>query len=130
MGSLQTNVEPPSLFNLPASQSEYRGSVGPEPDETMRRPARASDPSSSHIAAEKLRRSGAQARQVQLVADAVKRHPGLTSRELAVACDIDRHLLGRRLPEAEQCGLLRRGAKRECKQGKTPAVTWWPAETK
>ncbi len=76
MASLQTSSEF-GLFNQPAPM------------------ARASDPSSSHIAAEKLRRSGAQARQVQLVADAVKRHPGLTSRELAVACEIDRHLLGR-----------------------------------
>lgn len=88
--------------------------------------ARATDPVSSHLAAEEVRDSGRLGQQQAAVLAAVKRHPGLTSRELAVMMATDRYIVARRLPELEPVH-VRKGDARKCRVGDRPAVTWWPA---
>lgn len=48
------------------------------------------------------RRDGSSQRQV--VYNALKKHPGVTSAELAAMSGIDRHTIARRLPELKQSG--------------------------
>lgn len=92
--------------------------------------ARSTDPSSSHEAAEQMEKSGRRQRNIDLVVDFVKTHPGLTSKEIAVAMgnpDIDRYEVARRLADAKGVS-LRRGETRPytaCRNMK-PCVTWWP----
>lgn len=93
----------------------------------MNHPARTADPSSSHEAADHIVGSGLQAQQHSLAASAVRKHPGLTSLELARACGLDRFMLARRLPEVERQGLIRRGIVRKCSASNgRSGVTWHP----
>lgn len=81
---------------------------------------RRTDGGGSRQAAERVVRSGQMARQHREVLDALRRHPGLTSRELADRTGLDRHMLGRRLPELAAAGSARReqpGGEREWR--------WW-----
>ena len=68
--------------------------------------ARRSDPLSSHRAADAIapHLSG----QRRAVWEALKRHPGRSSKELAEVSGLDRYLIARRLPELEQFGLVER----------------------
>jgi hypothetical protein len=91
-----------------------------------RLPARNSDPCTSHDAAHELVASGAQAQQHEQVAAAVRRHPGLTSRELAFSAGLDRHMVARRLPELESDGLVVHGAPRICSMSRKRCQTWLP----
>lgn len=86
--------------------------------------ARASDPQSSHDAAERVEASGSANVQRQHVIDAVWKWPGRTSKQLAeLDKELDRYQFGRRLPEAEEMGEVhRRDGGRE--------LTWWPGEAK
>lgn len=91
--------------------------------------ARASDPDTSKAAAAHVERTGLAARQAQAVLDAVKRWPGLTSRELwvkhkAAGGLLDRHDFARRLPELANHGLVRNGTARQCQSSGMKAMTW------
>jgi hypothetical protein len=89
--------------------------------------AATADPATSHEAAERNRHAADT--NIHKCAAWVKRHPGCTSKELASFCtdrDLDRAEFGRRLPEAEDAGLIRRGEPRACAVGKGKATTWWP----
>ncbi len=93
----------------------------------MNHPARNADPSSSHEAAEHVVSSGLQAQQHSLAASAVRKHPGLTSLELARATGLDRFMLARRLPELQRNGLIVRGIVRKCSASNgRSGVTWFP----
>jgi len=89
-------------------------------------PARNTDPETSHEAARELVESGAQAQQQAQVAAAVRRHPGLTSRELAFSAGLDRHMVARRLPELEAEGVAVHGAPRICSMSRKRCQTWLP----
>jgi hypothetical protein len=87
--------------------------------------ARATDPISSHLAAEQMNASGEAKRQRERVVDLVFAMPGLTSKELAARCeDLDRFQIARRLPEAEVDGDIERRAG----TGRGKEVTWWPLD--
>jgi DNA-binding MarR family transcriptional regulator len=79
--------------------------------------ARRTDPVASHLAADTAERTGTISKQAAIVLAAVVEFPGLTSKQLATVCELDRYQIARRLPEMEQCGLVRReelpGARRE-----------------
>ena len=85
--------------------------------------ARRSDPETSHLAAEVITKNGTRHHQQQLAADAVRKHPGRTSQELAHLTGIDRYVLARRLPE---CTAVRKGVAVECTVTRRQALTWWP----
>ena len=72
--------------------------------------ARRSDADGSHMAADALERSGRAAQQLGAVLEAVQRHSGSTSRELAALTGLDRYLVARRLPELQAHGLIDRVA--------------------
>ena len=85
--------------------------------------ARNTDPASSHEAANRQRRGRANT-DAMIVLACVKTMPGATSAELAMFYGLDRHMVARRLPDMEECGLVRRGEIRKCKAHGTNAVTW------
>lgn len=83
--------------------------------------ARATDPSSSHAAADELERSGRADRQLDQVQRLVRRYPGRTSKMLATMGRVDRYMVARRLSELERQGRVRR---RDAGGG--AQLTWWP----
>lgn len=91
------------------------------------------DPSTSHLAAERIKASGALGEQQQRVLECAQAHPGCTSAELA---DFEaradrgdyaylRTMFGRRLPEVALLH-IRRGDARVCRKTGAKCVTWWP----
>lgn len=89
--------------------------------------ARVSDPVTSHLAAAEHTDSGKRGRHIGIVIDAVRRHPGKTSAELAPICGLERHEVARRTADAEHAGAIRKGQSRRCDTSGRSAVTWWPA---
>lgn len=100
--------------------------MGAKGGEVNRLPARSTDPSTSHDAAHDLVVSGAQAQQQAQVVALMRRHPGLTSRELADEGGFDRHMVARRLPEILADGLAVHGAPRKCRISGRRCQTWLP----
>lgn len=90
--------------------------------------ARRSDPSTSHIAAERMRESGALGKQAQAVLEAVRNWPGCTAVEIAQRAQIDRHAVSRRLPELAKSNQVRRGPPRNCSVNGRPQSTWRPVQ--
>lgn len=86
--------------------------------------ARATDPETSHLAAQHVVQSGTRAHQQHQALAAVRAFPGLTSLELAQAAHCCRFQLARRLPELERDGLVIRGAARTCGVSGRKAATW------
>lgn len=84
--------------------------------------ARATDPESSHAAADRMETSGALSKQREIALRAVIAHPGYTSKEIAAASGLDRYMLARRLPELQELGYLRRD------KTKARGVRWWPID--
>jgi hypothetical protein len=89
--------------------------------------ARSTDPATSHEAAKRVTRSGLRHRQMDDVVGLVERFPGRTSKELAEISMLDRHMIARRLPDAEKVGLVMRGRPKVCSVSGGRAVTWWRA---
>jgi hypothetical protein len=89
--------------------------------------ARATDPVTSHEAAEQAERSGLIGKQQAEVLELVRSHSGCTSAELGelLGGHGARFIVARRLPELERLGKVRRGEKRTCRAHGTAAVTWW-----
>ncbi len=86
--------------------------------------SRATDPITSRLAAEEITASGLRDSQKALVLRAVQQFPRSTSKELARAAGLDRHLVARRLPDLEADGFVRKASARCCAIGGRPAVTW------
>lgn len=105
--------------------------MSPETFRTIKTPAaRATDPESSHLAAEEITESGVRQQQIGQAITAVRDHPGSTSRELAELTGLDRYMLGRRLSDAAATGAIRKGGKDEmrvCQVSNRLALTWHPA---
>lgn len=80
--------------------------------------SRKTDPVSSAVAEERITKSGRRAQQQHTALQAVKDHPGCTSKELAGLCHLDRYMLARRLPELMPVHVYRIEGKDGCR--------WWP----
>ena len=87
--------------------------------------ARATDPLTSHLAADRLAKSGKLREQQRQVLDALTRWPGSTAVELATNSGLDRYLVSRRLPELVP-QWARRGRPRVCTVAGTAQGTWYP----
>lgn len=85
--------------------------------------ARASDPATSHEAADHVTTTGTRQRHVEIVIRAVSANPGLTSLELAEVCGLERHEVARRTADAETAGAIRKGPAKRQTNGRS-AVTW------
>lgn len=91
--------------------------------------ARASDPVTSHEAADRALASGAVPSQREAVLRFVRGRPGATATELARLLHHEtNHITCRRLPELERRGLVRRGPARVCQVTNFKAATWFPTE--
>jgi len=102
------------LFAQPAAMPDIRTPA-----------ARATDPGTSHAAAEAITKTGVRAHQQRQVLAALREWPGCTSAELASNAGMDRYAVARRLPEL--CPTFAfRGGSRACAVSGRPAVTWWP----
>jgi len=96
--------------------------------QTVQTPAaRATDPETSHLAAEQHTQSGARAAQQARCTAAVRAFPGRTMQELAEATGICRYELGRRISECELAGAVKRMPKRICRVTGRMAEPWSPA---
>lgn len=94
-----------------------------EPSSPLFQPRAANaDPATSHEAARQI--ADHADRQAEIVADAVKATPGLTSAELAWKHGLDRYVVARRLSEAERSGRVCRGASKVCSVTGRRALTW------
>lgn len=97
-------------------------------DEAKKRTHR-NDPITSLLAAREMVESGGLSGQRQRVLEALRKHPGLTSDELAHASSgagRDRFVFARRLPELVELGFAVQGAKRKSAMSGRMGVTWWP----
>ena len=83
---------------------------------------RRTDPDGSRAAGESLESSGLGHTQRRDSLAAVKMYPGQTSKELAELTGLDRHMLGRRLPELLKAGQIWRHERGECR--------WYPIDSK
>jgi predicted transcriptional regulator len=83
--------------------------------------ARSTDPLSSHLAGHEVEANGVASHQRQIAFNAVKAHPGMTSKELAQLCHECRYMLARRLPEISE---IEKGEMRECAVSGRQSVTW------
>ncbi len=90
--------------------------------------ARTTDDATSHEAAERMVRTGELNEQCKEVLVALRKYPGLTSKELAAASGLDRHKVGRRMSDLVANDVARKGRPRMCSVGITRAQTWWPSE--
>lgn len=88
------------------------------------------DPETSHLAAERIKATGALGEQQRRVLELVRKFPGMTSAELAAHIDAvnwkdHRHMVARRLPELAGVHISR-GEARACRVTGSKCVTWWP----
>lgn len=91
--------------------------------------ARTEDPRSSKLAAEEVTATGRADREAAQVLEALRHHPGSTSRELAERSGLDYHTIARRLPELrDKAFLVENGADRPCRYGSQTrqVMTWFP----
>lgn len=91
--------------------------------------ARATDPQSSHAAADLVTLTGTRHNHMGLVIDAVRRFPGLTSAELTPHTGLERHEVARRTSDAETAGAIVKGELRKCSLSGRLAVVWRPAHS-
>lgn len=101
--------------------SRHTGVASPRPSPA----ARTTDPESSHEADRHMDASGKRECQQRAVLEAVRANSGLTSKHLAQRTGLDRHMVGRRLPELERDGLVRRGPVVNDPDDGRQGVTWW-----
>ena len=86
---------------------------------------RKSDPQSSWWAEKEMNKSGTRGRQMGIVLETVRNHPGCTSLELTRYCNLDRYQIARRLADLFDAGLVVKGVERRCSIGSRKAVIWY-----
>lgn len=90
--------------------------------------ARASDPITSHEAADRVTDDGIAHGQRAAILKKVHQLPGSTASEIGRALGhAGNHVACRRLPEILERGLVKRGVPRICTVTSFRAATWWPA---
>lgn len=86
--------------------------------------SRNTDPDSSHLAGEKVTKSGKRRRQMDILLDLVGRRPGMTATEMVDYCHLDRYQISRRLADLKNVGRIYQGATRRCHVRGSMMVTW------
>lgn len=91
---------------------------------------RATDPSSSEVAASEHTASGQRQTNLEKIVAQIRLTPGMTSAELALLTKLDRTEAGRRTSDADGVHAVQ-GPQRLCRANPNPAkrrkaVTWWP----
>ena len=88
--------------------------------------ARASDPPTSHQAADKVEASYVAQTHRAFCLACVELHPGCTSAECAQLSGLNRHEAARRLPELRHAGLVENAPARTCHVTGNRSITWRP----
>lgn len=88
--------------------------------------SRATDPGTSHKAAEAITVSGRRASQVRLCVSTVAAHPGATASEVGSLSGLGHWSATKRLADAYRLGLLNKGAPRLNESTGREQTTWWP----
>ena len=89
--------------------------------------ARNTDPFTAHQAARDVEANGhADAQRASCLAE-VRKNPGKTAAEIAVATGLERHAPSRRLPELREDVLVFNGPARICAVTGHLSLTWLPA---
>ncbi len=96
--------------------------------ERMHARARSADPDTSHSAAFHVEATGKADTQRRICLEEVMRNPGQTAAEIAVACDLERHIPSRRLPELRDAGMIQNRETRLCSVMKRVSMTWYLVE--
>ncbi len=91
----------------------------------MKALARTHDPATSHLAARLVEIAGVAGSQRCLCLEEVRRRPGQTAAEIAIATGLERHIPSRRLPELRDA-LVRNGAVKICGVTHNRSMTWYP----
>ena len=90
------------------------------------------DPPTSHLAAQRMERSGQAATNREKCLREVRRMPGQTAAEIALMVGLERHEPSRRLPELRRLGLVSNGndaigrISRICVVTGNLSVVWMP----
>lgn len=87
---------------------------------------RSTDPHTSRLAAEKVEASGNAQAQRDVCLTEVRKRPGSTAAEIAVATGLERHAPSRRLPELREQELVTNGRTRICAATRRLSMTWFP----
>ena len=82
------------------------------------------DPSSSHEAESKVRKSDRMKHQCEQVFQAIKACPNCTAGELSDRSGIDYQIIQRRVSILERNGLIKRQGKRVCSVNHTSQTVW------
>lgn len=90
--------------------------------------ARNSDPITSHAAAHEHVANGNQECHLKIIVEAIGKHPGSTSAELAEITGLERHEAARRTSDARRKGMAEQGESRPCRMSGKQSITWWPAD--
>ena len=87
--------------------------------------ARNKDPMTSHLAEQEINATGLRMSQIQVVYFLVSHHPKRTASELTkYVSGLDRYQIQRRLSDACNLSLVKKGPKRICEVTCRLAVTW------
>jgi len=86
---------------------------------------RVSHPETSHIAEEKITKTGRRARHCWIILNALRRHNGSTSAELAQFTPLTKEQCHKRMHDLVENEYIRRGKKRICSVKGTLCCTWW-----
>jgi len=97
-GELLTEMD--KVFEKEAPQTDLFG-IAPPPAHVL---SRAGDPHTSEEAVKKINVT----KQMEIVLLAIRKHNGTSSRVLAEVCHLDRYMVGRRMPDLEKCGMVKR----------------------
>lgn len=96
-----------------------------EQDELFSNPiAHTNDPTTSHLAADKITKSGKRVKHADIVLDLVQRFPDSTAVELVEQGSLREYQVRRRLTDLMHAGKVVRGAGRECRVRGSQMVTW------
>lgn len=99
-----------------------------DPDLFAQARARRTDPETSHLAAQKIEKTGTAQSNRERCLESIRRRPGQTAAEVARDVALERHEPSRRLPELREVWLVKCGPKRRCDVTGNPSLTWWPVE--
>ena len=101
-------------FFLTANRVKAESITRPACEETgtgLKLPAKHDGPLSSKLAGAEIENDGTRRIQIEEAADAALKFPDRTALELSVLTGLDRHVLGKRLPDARKLGLVASTAK-------------------
>lgn len=104
------------------SLDAYRTGTPTRPPKAL---SRASDPLSSHEAADTLAESGQLGRMMRVTLEMLMAYPGRTVRELETRAGVENGVYRKRLNDLRVASMARTGDPRRCRVTGRTVATWW-----